>query len=187
MNSIPKSDILELTKTVGALEIFLDKINELRALYIEKKKEWEEKKKKLLFLPDTPDNRFLFGMYRDLFNLDCEKLEEQEKKWQRLKFINSPPPFKKGDITEEMKEVARGVSFTTLILSPAKRVSDSKDVYFCPFHNESTPSFTVFKTSNHYHCFGCQVHGDTIDFVMKTQTLSFKRSVLYLLALDKSL
>lgn len=32
----------------------------------------------------------------------------------------------------------------------------------CPFHNEKTPSFTVF--SDKFHCFGCGAHGDVIDF-----------------------
>lgn len=34
----------------------------------------------------------------------------------------------------------------------------------CPFHHERTPSFTLFP-DNHFHCFGCGVHGKgAIDF-----------------------
>jgi hypothetical protein len=36
----------------------------------------------------------------------------------------------------------------------------------CPFHNEKTPSFTIYPKSNSWHCFGCGVGGSSIDFVM---------------------
>lgn len=41
----------------------------------------------------------------------------------------------------------------------------------CPFHNESSPSFTV--DNRLYYCFGCQEGGDAIRFVERTQDLSF--------------
>ena len=36
----------------------------------------------------------------------------------------------------------------------------------CPIHNEKSPSFTVYKQSNSWHCFGCGAGGSVIDFVM---------------------
>lgn len=45
----------------------------------------------------------------------------------------------------------------------------------CPFHDEKTPSFTVF--DDHYHCFGCDAHGDAIDFVQRTEGLNFADAV----------
>jgi DNA primase len=47
----------------------------------------------------------------------------------------------------------------------------------CPFHQEKTPSFTVNATTGAFHCFGCQVHGDAIDFLMKQDTLSFTEAI----------
>ena len=47
----------------------------------------------------------------------------------------------------------------------------------CPFHSEKTPSFTVHDDKGFYHCFGCQAHGDVIDFVMKTENLTFPETV----------
>ncbi len=43
----------------------------------------------------------------------------------------------------------------------------------CPFHNEKTPSFTVSPQKNFYHCFGCQKHGDAINFLEEYEGLSF--------------
>lgn len=47
----------------------------------------------------------------------------------------------------------------------------------CPFHNENSPSFIVQAGSSHYHCFGCQAHGDAIAFLMQHQQLSFTEAV----------
>ena len=47
----------------------------------------------------------------------------------------------------------------------------------CPFHNEKTPSFTVNEEKGFYHCFGCAAHGNVIDFVMQTESLTFPEAV----------
>ncbi len=47
----------------------------------------------------------------------------------------------------------------------------------CPFHKEKTPSFTVNEDKGFYHCFGCGVHGDVIDFVMRFANRSFREAV----------
>ena len=35
----------------------------------------------------------------------------------------------------------------------------------CPFHNEKTPSFTVYPDTQNYYCFGCGNGGDVITFI----------------------
>jgi DNA primase len=47
----------------------------------------------------------------------------------------------------------------------------------CPFHREKTPSFNVHDDKGFYHCFGCQTHGDVIDFVMRTENVTFPEAV----------
>lgn len=47
----------------------------------------------------------------------------------------------------------------------------------CPFHDEKTPSFQVSPSKGLFYCFGCQEGGDTLDFVMKVDHLSFAETV----------
>ncbi|MGB0637331.1 MAG: DNA primase [Gammaproteobacteria bacterium] len=47
----------------------------------------------------------------------------------------------------------------------------------CPFHGEKTPSFTVSREKQFYHCFGCGVHGTAIGFLMAYRNLEFLEAV----------
>ncbi len=47
----------------------------------------------------------------------------------------------------------------------------------CPFHGEKSPSFHVEEAKGRFYCFGCQEKGNAIDFVMKTDRLSFPEAV----------
>jgi len=49
----------------------------------------------------------------------------------------------------------------------------------CPFHQERTPSFWIDardSSAEHYYCFGCLAHGDTITFVMEREKCSFQEA-----------
>ncbi len=50
-------------------------------------------------------------------------------------------------------------------------------VGLCPFHSESTPSFTVSTELGVYHCFGCQASGDVINFVCEIEGVTFVEAV----------
>jgi DNA primase len=45
----------------------------------------------------------------------------------------------------------------------------------CPFHEERSPSFTVYERGNRpgFYCYGCGAKGDAIEFVMRRQGLGF--------------
>jgi len=50
----------------------------------------------------------------------------------------------------------------------------------CPFHHEKTPSFTVSPAKNIYKCFGCGKGGNSVNFVMEHEHLSFYEALKYL-------
>jgi DNA primase len=43
----------------------------------------------------------------------------------------------------------------------------------CPFHNEKTPSFSVYADHQFYKCFGCDAKGDVFSFVMAIENITF--------------
>ncbi|QCI18051.1 DNA primase [Buchnera aphidicola (Aphis nasturtii)] len=47
----------------------------------------------------------------------------------------------------------------------------------CPFHNDKTPSFTVSYEKQFYYCFGCNTHGNVIDFLINYENLNFLESI----------
>lgn len=60
-------------------------------------------------------------------------------------------------------------------------VSDTKKtgrllVGKCPFHQEKIGSFTIYP-NNTYYCFSCKRGGDSIDFIMQLEGLSFPEAV----------
>lgn len=46
----------------------------------------------------------------------------------------------------------------------------------CPFHSEKSGSFSISTSKGIYHCFGCGVGGDSIDFVQRIEKLDFEES-----------
>ena len=50
----------------------------------------------------------------------------------------------------------------------------------CPFHNEKTPSFTVFPDTRSFYCFGCGAAGDVISLIMRAENLTYIEAVKYL-------
>lgn len=56
----------------------------------------------------------------------------------------------------------------------------------CPFHEDREASLVVTPAKNLWHCFGCQIGGGPIDWVMKAKGVSFRHAV-ELLKADPSL
>lgn len=49
----------------------------------------------------------------------------------------------------------------------------STSVGLCPFHNEKTPSFTVYNDTQSFYCFGCGAGGDAVTFIKKIENLDY--------------
>ncbi len=79
-------------------------------------------------------------------------------------------------ITEEIKQRIDIVEFIGRY-TPLKR-SGSTYKGLCPFHNERTPSFTVFPQQQSWRCFGaCGEGGDVFTFLMKKENLDFREAL----------
>lgn len=110
---------------------------------------------------------------------DLIKLDSRISKLSRLNRLACGYTSERG-ISDDMIEGAKQVPIEDLINRPF-RVSGQRKVFKCPLplHEEKTPSFFVFE-DNHYYCFGCHQSGSSIDFVMKTQGLTFPEAVKFL-------
>ena len=50
----------------------------------------------------------------------------------------------------------------------------------CPFHREKTPSFYINRPRQSWHCFGCDIGGDVISFVMQMEGMEFPEALQHL-------
>jgi len=75
------------------------------------------------------------------------------------------------------EEIATAKTTPIESLTEIKRSSQTRAYTNCPFHDDRTPSFVVFKKENTFHCFGCGAHGDVIDFVMRREGVPFREAV----------
>jgi len=76
---------------------------------------------------------------------------------------------KKVDIVEVAEEL--GMKLT--------KTSSDRFSSICPLpgHLDHNPSFSIFVTSQVFHCFGCQAHGDVFDLIKILKDVSFLMAV----------
>ncbi len=72
---------------------------------------------------------------------------------------------------QELKQKMDITDIVSSYVSLKKR--GSTYVGLCPFHNEKTPSFTVYPDTDSFYCFGCSTGGDTVTFIKKIENLDY--------------
>lgn len=66
------------------------------------------------------------------------------------------------------------------ILNGAKKISNKAIQIKCVFHEEKTPSLTLYPSTGSFYCFGCSATGDVVSLVQKCLNLSFKQALKWL-------
>jgi DNA primase catalytic core len=83
----------------------------------------------------------------------------------------------------ELQRIKREVPLAPLVGRKVKLSPRGKDlVGKCPFHDDDTASFVVTESKGLWHCFGCHAGGTAIDWLMKTESLTFREAADTLLA-----
>ncbi len=80
---------------------------------------------------------------------------------------------------EFIQELLSRIDIVELIDGRMPLQKKSGNNYFacCPFHTEKSASFSVSQNKQFFHCFGCGAHGNSIDFLMQYDRLSFPEAV----------
>jgi DNA primase (EC 2.7.7.-) len=82
-------------------------------------------------------------------------------------------------IPEEIIEEIRRSADIVDVVSDYVQLKKSGRNYFglCPFHGEKTPSFSVSREKQIYHCFGCGAGGNVFSFLMEIEGIPFQEAV----------
>jgi DNA primase len=81
---------------------------------------------------------------------------------------------------EEIERLKKEVDLPELVIRSgvALKKAGADLVGCCPFHDDDTPSLVVTPSKGLWHCMGaCQAGGTAIDWVMRTQGVSFRHAV----------
>jgi DNA primase len=80
---------------------------------------------------------------------------------------------------QELERLKEEVSVQRLVEGAGVELKKSGKDWLgrCPFHADDQASLVVTPRKNLWHCFGCQVGGGAIDWVMKHRGLSFRHAV----------
>ena len=82
---------------------------------------------------------------------------------------------------ETIEEVRTKTDIVDLIGEYIQLTKRGKNWFgLCPFHGESTPSFSVSEDKQLFHCFGCGASGNAITFVMDIENSPFTDTIIKL-------
>lgn len=84
-----------------------------------------------------------------------------------------------GRISDEFLEQLRMQNDIVSVISPYVELKRRGKTYvgLCPFHNEKTPSFTVYPDTQSFYCFGCGAGGEIINFTRRIENIDFYEAV----------
>lgn len=97
-----------------------------------------------------------------------KELDALERRMEKLAFKAKIVLGKAEGISPEKVAQARQYKITDL-------VKTNHGMAICPFHNDKRASMDVRK--NFFYCYGCNASGDVIDFLMRTEKLTFKEAI----------
>lgn len=79
------------------------------------------------------------------------------------------------DFLNELRSRIDIESLISQYVNLSKRGRNPKGL--CPFHNEKTPSFTVYPENQSFYCFGCGAGGDAVTFLRRIENLDYVEAV----------
>lgn len=129
----------------------------------------EESKQPFIGEPIVQSLASKIGEYYECPNLDLKIFPRIEGK--KFYTYDGYMDKVKKESKEEEKNDEKDVSIVHVIKCKIelKEISSGRYMAPCPFHKETTPSFTVNEDNQTYRCFGCGANGDYKDFIKAYQ------------------
>ncbi len=79
---------------------------------------------------------------------------------------------------ETISQITQKVDIVDVISEYVQLKKQGRNYFgLCPFHGENTPSFSVSPDKQIFHCFGCKAGGNSFNFIMDIEGVSFLESV----------
>ena len=189
LDELIKYDQLEPTQKQYTHSQLLEIFPEAKQLLIRQvKKELAFQKNKLkvfqekeFYLVDEirkllPEIRWFWIMVVRVFYSDeIEKLEKAIKRNVFFLSFKKDQPYN-GSIAPKDIEYAKSVPIEEHYDGKLRKYGN-RAIGLCTFHQEKTPSFTIFTKQNRWYCFGCSQGGDSIDFLVQKYNLNFIEAV----------
>lgn len=108
-------------------------------------------------------------------DLPCDQLELRLKKKELANIEAAYYALKepeKATAFEEAKQRVKAIPIDSLFKS-VHRKGSRLAVTLCIFHEEGTPSLTLYLKKNNAYCYGCKKYADPIEVLMKLHNLTF--------------
>lgn len=151
-----------------ALDIFQDHIPDIRKACIENII--------ALNIPKEPPEDYVMNVKNIMYHIDYlsakQKAEPILKVIKRIDSRNIKPSAQ--SITDE--DITRAKEKPIEELYDGQLIGRKRKFGLCPFHNERSPSFYIFP-DNRFKCYGCQLGGTSIDFIMQRDGVDFITAV----------
>ena len=175
-----------MTKTRENIKDFIQEIKNTEEDWIrERRMEYLEPTIKNLFDRIQILGSFIKEYPKDGEILCGDEFKEVQKKYKRLFLecasLRGDRKIGKENITEDIIDRCREIPIEELVNEKTFSSGRDRVRMLCPFHQEKTPSFFIFKNENSFHCFGCNEGGKgAVSFMMKLENLTFLEAIDYL-------
>ena len=170
-----------------AKDYVLAKSAELGKEIIEVQTAWKEHKNQITLKYKGEEKETLLILFSALYQTDINEKANQLhlianiiRKYITEKYYQNTNPLNlnRGFSPEEI-ETARNSSIISLFEDDGNvlKRSSSNFVTLGPFHEEKTPSCTIYCNENKYYCYGCNAKGNPIDYLITRHQKSFREAV----------
>lgn len=110
--------------------------------------------------------------------------EEIERRWREYHGLDKIESKKeiaklKTKRNESVEKYKEKIDITSVISTYVEKKAEYFSYWqgHCPFHDDEHPSFTVYRDTKSWYCFGCEKHGDVISFVKEIERTDFIRAI----------